>query len=190
MKPDADQLFGAAVQQGGLFTTAQAAAAGYSPQLIAHHLGGGRSQRVRRGIYRLAHFPFVDDEDLIVAWLWSDQAGVLSHDTALALHRLSDILPARIHLTLPASWKKRRLRVPPGVVVHIPDDDVGGSERSWFGAVPITTVARTLRDCSRHGLTPDLLRQASREALERGLVARGDLVDVERALAPYGGVGP
>ena len=27
-------------------------------------------------------------------WLWSEQAGVFSHQTALALHDLSDILPA------------------------------------------------------------------------------------------------
>ena len=32
--------------------------------------------------------------------------GVFSHDTALALHELSDALPARAHLTLPASWRR------------------------------------------------------------------------------------
>ncbi|HEY0713455.1 MAG TPA: hypothetical protein VGF45_12330 [Polyangia bacterium] len=33
-------------------------------------------------------------EELVTAWLWSDRAAVLSHQTALALHGLSDILPA------------------------------------------------------------------------------------------------
>jgi predicted transcriptional regulator of viral defense system len=55
--PDWDHLFEIAAAQDGLFTTRQAAVAGYSPQLIAHHLGAGRMVRVRRGVYRLVHFP-------------------------------------------------------------------------------------------------------------------------------------
>jgi hypothetical protein len=30
--------------------------------------------------------------------------------TALALHGVSDVLPAKIHLTLPLSWRRRRFR--------------------------------------------------------------------------------
>jgi predicted transcriptional regulator of viral defense system len=56
-------------------------------------------------------------------WLWSERVGVFSHETALGLHELSDVLPARIHLTLPAKWRRRRLRVPKGVVVHHADVD-------------------------------------------------------------------
>jgi hypothetical protein len=37
----------------------------------------------------------------VVAWLWSDKQGVFSHQTALALHGLSDTLSAKAHLSLP-----------------------------------------------------------------------------------------
>lgn len=57
--------------------------------------------RVRRGVYRLVHFPAGDHEDLTAVWLWSQHEGVFSHETALALHDLSDVLPSRAHLTLP-----------------------------------------------------------------------------------------
>ena len=111
-QPDWDGLFEIAAAQDGLFTTQQAAAAGYSPQLLSHHLRAGRIVRVRRGIYRLVHFLAPDHEDLTTIWLWSEQAGVFSHQTALALHGLSDVLPSRMHLTVPAAWRQRRLRVP------------------------------------------------------------------------------
>src|SRR5580693_1699458 len=133
--PDWDALFNIAQGQAGYFTTQQAASAGYSPQLLAY-LGSKKVGRVRRGIYRLVHFPASDQEDLVVLWLWSQQAGVFSHDTALALHDLSDVLPGKVHLTLPGTWRRRRLRVPAGLVLHFAD--VGEVDRTSFAAVPVT----------------------------------------------------
>jgi predicted transcriptional regulator of viral defense system len=183
--PSWDRLFETAAAQQGLFTTKQAAEAGYSPQLLVHHLHAGKVVRLQRGIYRLVHFPAGEHEELLAAWLWSEQAGVSSHETALALHGLSDVLPARIHLTLPESWRHRRFRVPRGVVLHhaeIPEED-----RSWIGAVPVTSPRRSLNDCAKDGLSPEFLRQAARQALRRGLVVKRELPDVKSALAPFGG---
>jgi predicted transcriptional regulator of viral defense system len=186
--PDWDHLFEIAAAQDGLFTTQQAAEAGYSPQLLAHHLGAGRMMRVRRGIYRLVHFPAGDHEDLTMVWLWSEQTGVFSHDTALALHDLSDVLPSQVHLTLPTSSKRRRVTVPDGVVLHY--GDVVESERRWFGPVPATAPLRTLEDCAINHLPPDLLRGATRDALDRGLVARDELAAIDSAVEPFGGLEP
>lgn len=185
-RPDWDRLFETAAAQEGLFTTRQAAEAGYSPQLLVHHVRSGNLLRFRRGIYRLVHFPAGEHEDLVAAWLWSDQAGVISHQSALALLELSDTLPARIHLTLPEAWRRRRLRVPSDLVVH--HADVPSSDRSWSGAIPITTPRRTLNDCAEAGLSPEFLRQAAVEALERGLVTTDELGEVRAALDPFGGL--
>ncbi|MBX3143497.1 MAG: type IV toxin-antitoxin system AbiEi family antitoxin domain-containing protein [Trueperaceae bacterium] len=185
--PDWDHLFEIAAAQDGLFTTQQAAMAGYSPQLLAHHLGAGRVVRVRRGVYGLVHFPAGDHEDLAVVWLWSEHEGVFSHQTALALHDLSDALPSQVHVTLPEAWRKRRLRVPEGVVLH--HGDVAESERRWFGPVPATAPLRTLEDCAGH-LPPELLRGAALDALHRGLVRREELGAVEIALESFGGLDP
>jgi predicted transcriptional regulator of viral defense system len=187
-RPDWNRLFETVAAQEGLFTTKQAAAAGYSPQLLAHYLRIGKAVRVRRGIYRLVHFPAGEHEDLVAAWLWSELAGVVSHQTALALHGLSDALPSHLHLTLPAAWRPRRLRVPAGVVLH--HADVPPEDRAWFGAVPTTSPRRSLNDCAREGLSPELLEHAARQALRRGLVTRSELGDVLAALAPYGGLAP
>ncbi len=182
-RPNWDQLFEFAIAQSGLFTTKQAAEAGYSPQLLVHYVRIRRIVRVQRGMYRLVHFPLTDDEEFVALWLWSEHQGVFSHRTALSMHQLSDVLPSRIHLTLPLSWKKRRLRVPPGVVLH--HADIPTSDRTWWGAVPMTTAHRTLSDCTATHLSPEFLLQAFHQALHRGLVTRSEIPDVEQALKPY-----
>lgn len=174
--PDWDRLYEIASAQEGHFTTTQAAEAGYYPQLLVKYIRNERIVRVRRGVYRLVHFPPGEHEDLVTVWLWTERAGVFSHETALALHGLSDILPSRAHITLPASWENRRLRVPKGVVLHFAN--VGEPERTWVGAVPVTNVGRTLIDCAHAKVAPDLVRDAFEEAAERGLVDRDTLPSV------------
>jgi predicted transcriptional regulator of viral defense system len=184
--PNWDHLYESASAQDGYFTLLQAERSGYSPQLLQKHIQSGRVTRARRGIYRLVHFPSGEREDLTITWLWSQQAGVFSHQTALALHDLSDALPSGIHLALPLAWRSRRLRVPEGITLH--HMDVPERDRTWIGAVPVTGPRRTLQDCARDSIAPDLLRQGAQQALRRGLVARTDLAEVERALAPFGGI--
>lgn len=180
-KPSWDYLYEIASGQAGHFTTAQADKAGYSSQLLAKHVRSGRFRRVRRGIYRLVHFPAGEHEDLIVLWLWTDRVGVFSHETALALHELSDVLPAQIHLTLPASWHVRRLRIPRGVVLHYAE--VPKRERVFSGDVPVTSALRTLGDCVREHLAHDLVRQGLAQGLERGLFAYNEARAIERDLS-------
>jgi len=184
--PSWDRLYEQASGQAGYFTTRDASAAGFSSQLLFKHIHAGRISHVRRGVHRLVHYPAGDHEDLVVAWLWSEREGVFSHQTALGLHGLSDVLPAKAHLLLPAAWRNRRLRIPADVVVH--HGDVPKRERAWFGAVPATSVLRTLNDFARDTLAPELLRQAAREALRRGLVARSEIGEVKRALRGFGGL--
>lgn len=185
-RPEWNALYETASAQAGYFTTRQAARAGYSSQLLQKHIRAGRVARAQRGIYRLVHFPSSEHEELVTAWLWSEQAGVVSHQSALALHGLSDLLPPHLHLTLPSAWRQRRFRVPADVVLH--HGDVPTEDRSWSGAVPITNARRSLNDCAKSGVSPELLRQAAHQALRRGLVTRVELNEVAVALAPFGGL--
>jgi predicted transcriptional regulator of viral defense system len=166
-RPRWSQLYETAAAQEGHFTTAQAAEAGYYPQLLTKYLNNGQIIRARRGVYRLVHFPPGEHEDLVILWLWSERAGVFSHETALALHQLSDALPAKAHLTLPTSWESRRLQVPSGVALHF--SDLADVDCAWAGAVQVTTPARTVIDCAVAGVSPTLVKQAIDEGTHRGL---------------------
>lgn len=183
--PTWDGLFELAAAQAGLFSSSQAAAAGYSAQLLAHHVRSGRIVRVLRSVYRVVHFLGTDEEAAFAAWLWSERAGVIGGETALALYELSDALPRDVTLIVPPTWRERRLRLPPNVVLDCVALRAG--ERAWFGALPVTTPARTLNDCARHALLPDVLREACTRAVRRGLVTRGELGQVARVLEPFGG---
>lgn len=171
--PSWDALYELASGQAGHFTTAQAEQAGYSSQLLYKHLKAGRIERVRRGVYRLVHFPASDDEDLVVLWLWSEHLGVFSHETALVRHDLSDLLPHQIEMTVPTAWRERRLRTPEGLVLHYAD--LEPHERTWHGAVPLTTPLRTVRDCLASDVSPEFVQQAVQQGIRRGLFDRADI---------------
>ncbi|RIH93529.1 hypothetical protein Mgrana_00583 [Meiothermus granaticius NBRC 107808] len=112
------------------------------------------------------------EEDLVRLYLWSrDKQGepqaVVSHDTALALYGLSDLRPSRYHLSVPPSFRKTP---PPGVVLH--KARLEPSEVDWCGSYRITVPLRTLLDAAQSGVSPEHIVEATRQALERGLVRR------------------
>lgn len=106
----------------------------------------------------------------MVIWLWSEQKGIFSHETALSLQQLSDVLPNKIHLTVPASWKQRRLRVPTGVTLHYADVPAQG--KKWNGPVPVTSPIQTIEDCIHASLSPEIVDKAIQGGLRRGLFTR------------------
>ena len=65
----------------------------------------------------------------------------------------------------------------------------GAGTARWIGAVPTTSPLRSLNDCAREGLSPELLRQAARQLLRRRLATKRELREVERALKLFGGIG-
>lgn len=178
--PDWDGLYRTAAAQAGLFALSQAEACGYSSQHLQKHLASKRIERVRRGIYRLTHFPAGEHEELMALWLWSGRDGVFSHETSLALHDLSDVLPAQVHMTVPQSWRARRLRVPDGLVLHYAD--LSEKSRTWFEVVPLTTPPQVLGECIDAHVSPELVAQAIRQARQRGLISGTDATDFSRRL--------
>ncbi len=165
-----------AAEQGGYFAASQARTHGVSYQLLEYAVRQGRFERERRGLYHLTHHPRDAHDDLILDWLWSERQGVASHETALSLYRLSDVLPRWRHLTVPASWQDRRLRVPRGLVLH--HADLAPEDLDWSGVLRITRPLRTLQDCRVAGLSPDLLDAAVQEAVARGLLGSAEAARV------------
>ncbi len=183
--PSWNDLYDIASIQYGLFTTAQAREAGYSVPLLAKYLKNGKVTRVMHGIYRLVHFPLQAAEDLTMYWLWSNREGVFSHETALSLYLLSDALPARVHLTLPLSWQKRRLKVPRVLRLHYAD--IPEADRGWHGPVRVTTPARTVNDCALAPSQPQFVMQGIDQGLRRGLFSREEVAVAEASIAIFRG---
>lgn len=170
--PDIRALEAEAYQQSGYFTVDQARKHGVSRQLLNHHLGTGRFDRVRRGLYRVRGFPTSQYDDIREKWMavGMDKA-VLSHESALSLLELSDNVPNKVHLLVPR--RHRGLRRPSGVVIHTrPDDEKVGTV--WRDAMPVTAPARTLVDVAAE-LQPEQAAMAAEQALRLGLLTRRQL---------------
>jgi predicted transcriptional regulator of viral defense system len=169
------RLFATALEQGGYFTAKQAQAAGYDYPHLDYHVSCGNMVRVDHGLYRLPAVPPAEHDDLIRLALWSrnrqDQPqAVVSHESALVLHELSDLLPTTVHLTVPPGFRKK---APPGCVLH--RDVLAPSDIEERPGFRVTTPLRTLLDVARGPLSEEQLAKAVTDALDRGLVRRGRL---------------
>lgn len=175
MQPNNQRLYELAEGQGGYFTAAQARKLGFGSDLISYHARQGNFLRAARGIYRLRRFPASPFEDLIVAWLRAGPKAAVSHDTALALHGLSDLMPAQIHVIVPRT-KSRRLK---GLKLH--RHRLAENEVTRRDGVQVTTALRTLLDVAAAGVGEDHVVKAVQDALQRGLVRRNELLTAARS---------
>src|SRR5258706_14670955 len=121
-KEAARRLYETAQSQQGFFTTKQAIRGGLAEKTHAYHVKAGNWIRVHRGIYRLADFPPAERPDLMLWDLWSHDRrdipeGTYSHETALSLHELSDIMPSKLHMTVPKKFPRNN-QIPEIPVAH------------------------------------------------------------------------
>jgi len=163
-KPDYNQLYQIAEDQGGYFTSAQAGDVGYSWERLSNTVKVGRFERVYRGVYRLANYPGSRFEDLFIAWLRTGPNSVISHESALSVYDLSDILPHEIHVIVPRTASRRRK----GIRQHTNQLEV--KDITTREGLPITTVARTLADVSATGLAKEQVKLAINEGISNGMV--------------------
>lgn len=166
---DHDGLYRLAEAQAGYFTTAQALDTGMDRSTLRHHARpGGRYRHVRRGLYRLHHFPSSAHEEIVAAWLpLRDTGAVVSHETALHMQELSDVIPNAIDFSV--SRKKRGQRPRPGVKLHTLERPPGPGEVREVAGLPLTNAERTIVDCLEEGTQLEQIELAVRQALSRGL---------------------
>jgi predicted transcriptional regulator of viral defense system len=175
------KLFEVAESQQGYFTSQQAVAAGYRINNHPYHVKSGNWIRENRGIYRLANFPTSPDDQFILWSLWScnrkgKPQGVYSFETALSIYDVSDIMPAKVHMTVPKSFR-RNSEMPSVLLLH--RDDLQENDYQTIKGFRVTTPLKTVMDVLSSGKLDDkLIQQAISELYERGMLTREDLLQV------------
>jgi predicted transcriptional regulator of viral defense system len=172
--PDAVALNQVSYAQDGYFTSRQARDAGFSPQLLAHHVRSGRYEHIRRGLYRLRGYPGSSQEEVRAKWLavGADRA-VVSHESALDLHELTDVIPNSVHLLVERD--DRGIRPLQGVTLHT-TKALGPSEVVSRRGIRVTDPVRSILDAATAGAAPEQIEMAVRQALHEGLTTRRSLL--------------
>lgn len=168
-------LFEIADRQQGFFTIGQAHDCGYYDTNVQRYIRSGEWIKVRRGIYRLARYPMPDRPDLVEWSLWSrnkrgEIQGVWSHETALDFYDVCDIMPSKLHMTVPKHFR-RSTALPPALKLYY----ANLAESDWIEhqGYRVTTLVRTLIDlAASRQVSDDLLEQAVQEGRRQGLLTR------------------
>jgi predicted transcriptional regulator of viral defense system len=176
------RLFEIAEGQQGFFTAKQAKTAGFAENTHPYHVQVGNWIRQHRGIYRLALFPLAENPDLVKWALWSKNRdevmeGVYSHQTALSLYELSDLNPAKLHMTVPTHFR-RNSEIPAILVLHYADlasNDVQTAQGFKYTR-PLRTILNLIEADS---VERTFVRQALRQGLHRGLITRSEVKRVK-----------
>jgi predicted transcriptional regulator of viral defense system len=122
---------------------------------------------VRRALYRFRDYPSSVHEEVMAAWLAvGANRSIISHESALELHDLTDVIPHSIHLTVDRSL--RGLRPLASVTLHttvhvLPDADVTIRE-----GMRVTSPERSLLDAAAAGTAPEQIVLGVRTAIQRG----------------------
>ena len=153
-----DAVFELGADNYGFVSQDQAREIGIPAQRLVVLEDRGLLERRRHGLYRVVALPVSPLDSYVEATLWPvGVQGVLSDETALELHGLSDVSPAKVHITVPRRHRTRRT-VPVQYVIRRADLDPG--DVTSYEGIPIVTAARAIRDAHASHLGPALIRQA------------------------------
>lgn len=177
------KLFQTVSLQDGYFTTKQAIDAGYKTNTHSYHIKTGNWIREHRGIYRLKNYPSGERPDLMLWYLWSrnrneEAQGVYSHETALAIHDISDVNPDKLHMTVPKNFRRNSAK-PDIIELHL--STLKSNEVDYIHGVRVTKPLKTIVDIIKdENLTDDLIKQAVVEATNKGMISKDALEKIKR----------
>jgi predicted transcriptional regulator of viral defense system len=173
-----DALFAVADRQQGYFTSQQAQECGFARSNFHYRLRSGEWEKAQRGIYRLARYPVTERGELVLWMLWSrdkggNSQGVWSHETALDIHELSDVMPSKMHMTVPLRFRKR-IEIPKILKLHF--EDLFKEDVEIRQGYRVTTPLRTLLDIIKaESVSQDHIIQAIKEGIQRGILILQDM---------------
>lgn len=174
-----DRVVERAAEQHGYVTTRDARELDIDPTQLRLMAARGRLERAGRGVYRVPVLPRGAHDDLAVAVAWTLGRGVVSHESALVLHALSDVNPSRIHLTVP---RDNHPRAAGGTLYRTHRRELADVDVTRVDGLPVTTVARTIKDCADTGSDPHQVRQAIDQAERAGTLRRAAATELRAQL--------
>ncbi len=165
-RPDYPGLFALAASQHGMVAAAQARQYGFSRDSLSRLATQGTLRRLARGVYRWRDFPGSPFEDIAEAWLRLGESAIASHETALVLNGLTDLMPRKHHFVVPRSARGRR-RIPT-VTLHTRTHPISPDDVQRVHGIPAMRPEIAIIEAAAEGADPTQVDLALRELHERG----------------------
>ena len=159
-----EQLREIALDQYGLVTTADAAAADIPAVELRKLAFRGALERVGRGVYRHLGVPGTMRDQYAEAVLLVGPDAYLSGESVLALHDLALVNPSHILVGTPHRVRTRLPRVVRAVRRNLPPEALTAYE-----GIPSTSVFQAIDDCMAT-VVAERLRDAIADAGRQGLI--------------------
>lgn len=173
-----DRLFEVADRQQGYFTSLQAEECGYYRSHFHRFLDSGEWIKEMRGIYRLSRYPIQNRPELALWTLWSrnkkgEPQGVWSHETALDIYEMTDVMPAKMHMTVPKGFRKSQA-IPDVLVLHY--DELNESDVEVYQGYFVTKPLRTFIDVvNDQSVSEDQMILGLKQAIKQGLISKMEI---------------
>lgn len=185
-----NNLFELAMHQNGYFTSSQAKAQGYRYRNFGYYVSRGYWIKVTKCVYRLKNFPISDDEQYT---LWSLWAGIkngfpvatYSYLTALSYYDLSEVIPEKLHMTVPTSFRIGK-KIPGIIIFHKENIDVKDIE--FIRGYAVTKPYKTLLDLAKtEMMEKEHFAEAIIQAIKKGYISQSYVFDHQEfdSVRPY-----
>jgi predicted transcriptional regulator of viral defense system len=174
-KNSKDRLFEVADCQQGYFTSQQAEKCGLHRSHFHRFLDSKEWIKEIRGIYRLSRYPIQDRHELVLWTLWSrnkqgEPQGVWSHETALDIYEITDVMPAKMHMTVPKGFRRSQA-IPEVLVLHY--RDLSEEDVEVMQGYRVTKPLKTLIDVANdRSISQDQLELGVHQAIKQGLISK------------------
>lgn len=175
-----NRLFDLATLQNGYFTARQAKAVGYRYRNFGYYVSRGTWIKVAKSVYRLRNFPVSDDEQYTLWSLWLGERnnhplGVYSYLTALSYYDLSEVIPNKLHMTVPKSFRTSK-QAPKVLLLH--KENINEKDIILVRGYCVTKPHKTLLDLAKNEMMErEHFARAILEALKKGYISKDFILD-------------
>lgn len=179
-----DRLFEVADRQQGYFTSNQAEECGFHRSHFHRFIDSGEWVKEIRGIYRLSRYPVQGRPELVLWTLWSRNKqgvpqGVWSHETALDIYELTDVMPAKMHMTVPSGFRRSQA-IPEVLVLHY--HDLADEDVEMRQGYRVTKPLKTLIDViNNQSISLEQVELGVKQALRQGFISKREIQRNEAA---------
>jgi predicted transcriptional regulator of viral defense system len=177
--PTLATLMGIAAEHGGYIPTSMVVEARIPAARLVTLAARGGLERVGYGLYRLPNFPFDPNDELILATLWANDRGAISHETALQFYELADVNPIAIDLTIPKEYRIGRAG---GDAYRVHREDLAPKEIAVVDGVRVVSVNRAISGAIKQGVGSALINQAIDTARNLGRITKKQETELKNQL--------